>query len=59
MRGLHITSHLALDWLTPAGVPLAWPLRRQRYAAPVTVCTGGLSEFAIAALLAGVLVMSI
>jgi inner membrane protein len=36
-------SHLAGDWLTPAGVPLLWPWRR-RFASPLHFRSGGAVE---------------
>jgi inner membrane protein len=44
-------SHLAADALTPAGVPLLWPLK-QRFALPVC-STGGLMEMAVVAAILG------
>ena len=38
-------SHLAADVLTPAGVPLLWPLKR-RFAVPLCR-TGGVGEFLV------------
>ena len=45
---LGYASHLALDYFNPTGVPLAWPLRARRYAAPATIRTGGAVEMAFA-----------
>jgi len=43
-------SHLAADWLTPAGIPLLWP-NPCRFKSRVTVQIGGLAEYSLAALL--------
>lgn len=47
---LGYASHLALDWLTPSGIPLAWPFHSLRFASPITFRTGGLGELVLAAL---------
>lgn len=33
---LSVGSHLLADWLTPAGIPLLWPLSRRRYSISIT-----------------------
>lgn len=33
---LSVGSHLAADWLTPAGIPLLWPVSSRRYSLSVT-----------------------
>lgn len=42
-------SHLFADFLTPAGVPLLWPVNRRTFSAPFTVTTGGVMEMAAVA----------
>lgn len=46
-----VASHLALDWLTPSGIPAAAPFSTRRYHAPLTVRTGSMAELPIAALM--------
>ncbi len=46
-------THLAGDILTPAGLPLLWPIRRRRNFALPILKTGGFSEQLAVTLLAG------
>lgn len=45
-------SHLLMDWLTPAGIPLLYPSGRS-FHSPVTLPTGSLREFVAGLLMAG------
>jgi inner membrane protein len=38
--------HLALDWLTPSGVPLYWPCSSRRYRSTARIRTGSARETA-------------
>lgn len=43
-------SHLAIDWLTPAGIPFLWP-KLTRYRSPRLVIIGGAGELLLAAVM--------
>lgn len=49
---LAVASHLLADALTPAGVPLLWPLTGRRFSLHVTVSTNPVANYAL--LVAGV-----
>lgn len=52
-------SHLAGDLLTPAGLPLLWPLKRRRTFSFPVMKTGGFSEQVVATVLGSFLIAGV